>query len=199
MAGRIRTIKPELLEDEKACALSDAAWRLFVSSFLLADDHGRFRAGGRYLAASVWQDTGRTADAEAARDELAAAGRIRLYVVGSDTYAEIPTWIRHQRIDNASKPRIPQPGGNDYLPLPTVSRRVAASRGESRDLAALPPTSDLRPPTSDLRPPTSRSGYGSWRGTGGTNPGTQTKNRSFEDRSEDRTEAPIQNRDAVAS
>ena len=54
MAGRIRSIKPELLEDEKAAALSDAAWRLFVSSWLLADDYGCFRAGPRYLAALVW-------------------------------------------------------------------------------------------------------------------------------------------------
>ena len=62
MAGRIRTIKPELLEDEVASSLSDSAWRLFVSSWLLADDHGNFRAGRRYLAASVWQDTTKDAD-----------------------------------------------------------------------------------------------------------------------------------------
>ena len=91
MAGRIRTIKPELLEDEKAAVLSDAAWRMFVSSWLLADDHGRFRAGARYLAASVWQDTGKTEAAELARDELVAAGRIRVYQVDGDTYAEVPT------------------------------------------------------------------------------------------------------------
>lgn len=131
MSGRIRSIKPELLEDEKAAALSDAAWRLFVSSWLLADDHGRFRAGGRYLAAQVWQDTSRVKDAERARHELAQAGRIRVYVIDGDTYAEIPTWGRHQRVDNAGKPRVPPPGPNDYENLDAVSRRVAEARGES--------------------------------------------------------------------
>ena len=59
MAGRIRSIKPELLDDEVAAGLSDAAWRLFVSSWILADDHGCFRAGARYLAPQGWPDTRR--------------------------------------------------------------------------------------------------------------------------------------------
>ncbi len=123
MAGRIRTIKPELLEDEKAAELSDAAWRLFVSSWLLADDHGRFRAGGRYLAASVWQDTTKTQKAEKARDELRDAGRINVYEIGGDTYAEVPTWARHQRIDNAGKERIPPPPSATRREIPRLPAR----------------------------------------------------------------------------
>ncbi len=162
MAGRIRTIKPELLDDEKAAALSDAAWRLFVSSWLLADDHGRFRAGARYLAAQVWQDTGREAVAAQALAELAQAGRIRAYKVGGDTYAEIPTWARHQRIDNAGRERIPRPEDGrfiDFNDLDAVSPRTSANLREpprtsasASEVAALPPTTDLGPPING--PPT---------------------------------------------
>jgi two-component system sensor histidine kinase BaeS len=37
MSGRIRTIKPELLDDERTATLSDAAFRLFIGLILLAD------------------------------------------------------------------------------------------------------------------------------------------------------------------
>lgn len=150
MAGRIRTIKPELLDDERAAELSDAAWRLFVSSWLLADDHGNFRAGGKYLAAQVWQDTSRDADGPLA--ELARSGRVELYEVDGQRYAHIPTWRRHQRIDNAGKPRVPVPTDTNRI----LSDRFAEIRGESREVAATLGKSplDLRPPTSDLRPTT---------------------------------------------
>lgn len=151
MAGRIRTIKPELLEDEKASALSDAAWRLFVSSWLLCDDHGRFRAGARYLAAMVWQDTGRVASAAEALAELARAGRVRVYQAGGDTYAEIPTWTKHQKVDHPSKERIPPPDPNDSGGMHAVSRKVSERLDDRRPTRARtgPPTSDHGPPTMD--------------------------------------------------
>ncbi len=149
MAGRIRTIKPELLEDEKIADLSDAAWRLFVASWLLADDYGNARAGARYLAANVWQDTGKAEVAKAALAELVRAQRVLVYEVGGEPYLTIPTWKRHQRIDNASKPRVPGPPTN----IQEVSRRFAETLGESpRAQAALEKSPlDHRPPTNDLR------------------------------------------------
>lgn len=168
MGRRIRTIKPELLEDEKAAALSDAAWRLFVSSWLLADDHGRFRAGSRYLAAQVWQDTGRAQLAADALAELATAGRVRVYQVDGDTYAEIPTWGRHQRIDNAGREIIPPPR-RDSAHLDGVSPRTSANlreppraEGVTPEAAALPPDrtsgSDLRNGARDPRAPVGEPG-----------------------------------------
>lgn len=148
MAGRIRSIKPELLEDEKASALSDAAWRLFVSSWLLADDHGRFRAGARYLAAQVWQDTSLTEKASAALAELAAVGRVNVYQVDGQAYAEIPTWNKHQRIDNAGRPRVPPPPSCDSDNLDAVSPRTAETRGDSPRFAARASELAARPPTT---------------------------------------------------
>ena len=54
MAGRIRTIKPELLEDDATAGLSDSAWRVFVSMLLLADDYGNLRANPMLLDAAIF-------------------------------------------------------------------------------------------------------------------------------------------------
>lgn len=131
MSGRIRSIKPEVLEDELAAGLSDAAWRLWVSSWVLADDHGNFRAGDRYLAANVWQDTGR--DVAEARQELIDRGFISPYAVDGQRYAHINGWSKHQRVDNAGKPRVPPPEHDDGTwdqPLSPVLAQNRANRGE---------------------------------------------------------------------
>jgi len=156
MAGRIRSIKPELLEDELASGLKDAAWRLYVSSWLLADDHGRFRAGLKALASNVWQDTTKEGHAEKALNELTAKGFLRLYEVEGQRYAEIKprAWRAHQRIDHPGKPRVPAPC--EYDNLDAVSRPLSENIRDSRELSdSLGPRAhagDLRPPTSDLRP-----------------------------------------------
>lgn len=167
MAGRIRTIKPEILEDEVAAGLSDAAWRMWVSSWTLADDHGNLRAGERYLAANVWQDT--TRDAATPLGELVSKGRYRAYAVNGQRYVHIAGFAKHQRVDNAGKPRVPGPDEDDGTwfqtdsgnfaaenAMPIIDSQTNISRG-SRDTraripAAGPPTSDLRPPTNEPEP-----------------------------------------------
>lgn len=145
--GRIRTIKPELLDDEIASGLTDAAWRMFVSSWLLADDHGNLRAGSKYLAANVYQDT--TRDAEEPLKELVSKGRLRLYHVDGQRYATIVNWAKHQRMDNASKVRL--------IPAPTDNREDSdhstASRGDSPQSAETRGVSRLDPdPDPDQEP-----------------------------------------------
>lgn len=148
MAGRIRSIKPEILDDEEVSALSDQAWRMWVSMWLLADDYGNCRAGDRYLAALVWQDSTRSPRVAEILRELCGA-RIEVYQVNGERYAHIRNWEKHQRIDNAGKPRIPGPGDENSIAWEHSRgepRRTSESRGDS------PP--DLRPPTSDHRPTT---------------------------------------------
>lgn len=138
MSGRIRTIKPELLDDEVAAGLSDAAWRLWVSTWTLADDHGNFRLGSKFLAAKVWHDT--TRDAEEPLRELILAGRIEPYAVRGQRYGHVVNWEKHQRIDNAGKPRVPNPSENDH------SWNLSEFLRELPRLAAGPRP---RPPTTD--------------------------------------------------
>lgn len=128
MAGRIRSIKPEILEDDEVVGLSDAAWRLWVSMFVLADDFGNLPSSERFLASRVWQDSSRRL--AAILGELRRAHRVNLYAVDGRTYAHICNWEKHQRIDNAGKRKVPPP--EEGAPIETF----AEIRGESPRLAA---------------------------------------------------------------
>jgi len=110
MAGRIRTIKPEILDDEIAAGLSDSAWRLWVSSWLLADDHGRLRGNPSYLRGTIWwHENHSSKPIQKLIHELHSAGLLVQYEVGSQKYALVPNWKRHQRVDKPGKPRVPGP------------------------------------------------------------------------------------------
>src|SRR5690606_4058923 len=144
MAGRIRSIKPEILEDDKAAELSDVAWRLWVSWWCIDDDHGRLRANAAFLHGQAFWGTPRPiADVAKATEELDDSGLITLYEVNGQTYAYVTNWSKHQRVDNAGKPRCPGP---EEGTVRRESPRVSASRGE------LPPDPDHRPPTTDQDP-----------------------------------------------
>ena len=130
MAGRIRTIKPEILDDERSAGLSDAAWRLWVSSWLLADDHGGARGDSRWLAAEVfWASPGPPRDVPKLLLELEDAGLVRRYTVRGQQYLCIVNWKKHQRVDNAGKPRVPTFDEADPVP-------ISAARGDSRRISA---------------------------------------------------------------
>jgi hypothetical protein len=166
VSGRIRSIKPEVAEDEIAVGLTDAAWRMWVTSWVQADDFGNLRASERGLAASVWQDT--TRDARTPLLELIAKGRFEPYSVNGQHYVHIHAWEKHQRIDNARKrARLPSPDEDDGVWKQVLAGEVAWPRGELGDFAASLGGIPLarapahlaagpRPPTSDpdQRPPT---------------------------------------------
>lgn len=107
--GRIRTLKPETLEDERPAGLSDSAWRLWVSLMLLADDHGNTRAAPSWLTAQVWWAHKRPPNVAALLSDLVKAKSIALYHVRGQLYAHLSGWERHQRIDNAGRPKVPPP------------------------------------------------------------------------------------------
>jgi hypothetical protein len=194
MAGRIRTIKPEVLEDEIANGLTDASWRLWVSLWVLADDHGNVRLGDRYVAASVWQDTSR--DVAAPRDELVRAGLVTPYAVNGQRYGHIVGWEKHQRVDNAGKPRVPGPEQDDGTGDQVVGARFAANLGESPQssgtLGGLPlarraraqssrGTTDHRPPTTTADQRTPASGELVAEGKGKKRPGSAAGTRIASD------------------
>jgi hypothetical protein len=146
MAGRIRSIKPEILEDEEVGALSDAAWRLWVSMWLMADDFGNLRAAPAMLKGLVWwsdEHTKSTAEVDRLLAELVARRRIELYQVNGAPHAHIRNWEKHQRIDNAGRPRVQGPehgNSNTCVEIRGESPRVSASRGS--DLRSTTTTND---------------------------------------------------------
>jgi hypothetical protein len=156
VSGRIRTIKPEILEDEECASLSDEAWRLWVSVWCLADDHGNARSGDKYLAAQVWQDSGRSPRISAILRELCEANRVVLYTHGprGERYIHIQNWGKHQRVDNAGKPRVPGPSD------PGSTRIQILADGSAENLGDSPQPSETLgdPRLARLRAPLSAAG-----------------------------------------
>lgn len=164
MAGRIRTVKPELLEDERTASLSDAAFRLFIGSILLADDYGNLRASPLYLAGAVGSCCGWDAKrSTVALAELVAANLVQPYTVRGQAYGHIRGWEKHQRVDKPGKPRCPNPV--EASDVGVIPESFANDSGLTSDLRPPIPTSDpdlLLSPSGDQpallvmpeRPPT---------------------------------------------
>lgn len=127
MAGRIRTLKPEWLENERLAAAGSDARVLSIALVLLADDHGNGRASIGYLAGQVWHaESSRDPRevAEKALEALARIGYVALHCVEGQAYYSLPGWRRHQRVDKPGKPRVPGPD------TPGASRVSRESRGD---------------------------------------------------------------------
>lgn len=134
MSGRIRSIKPELLEDALIAHLSSDAFRLYIAGIVLADDYGNLRAEPRkLLGEAFWGQLGKqVSDVENDVYELWLAGRTdisqglwELYRVREQTYAHVRNWEKHQRIDHVGKPRVPGPDDperKEYHPIAEHSR-----------------------------------------------------------------------------
>lgn len=118
MAGRIRTLKPEWLENQRLVSCSNEARVLSAGLILLADDYGRGRSSIGYLAGQVWpeSDKGR-AMATKSLDELARIRYVLLYEVNCQSYYCLPGWPRHQVVKNPGKPRVPPPSEEDLRRL----------------------------------------------------------------------------------
>lgn len=129
MAGsRIRTLKPEILEDEKTAGLSDAAYRLFISLIVLSDDWGNVRGDIRWLEGQVWWAHSSKPNILTLLVELDRACLINAYGVRGGTYLHLSGWEKHQRIDNRSKNRVPLQTDNDSQPI-QLDGSLADSRG----------------------------------------------------------------------
>lgn len=159
--ARIRTLKPEILEDENTAGLSDRAWRLFTSMILLADDYGNLRADTRWLAGQVfWAHDVR--DVTEWVDELADHGLLKVFAVRGQRYAAVTNWDKHQKIDKPGKPRVPSieeaeqvestTCGESSIKIQKVSRESRKkSEKLATDLSTTTTTLGPRPPTDEER------------------------------------------------
>lgn len=136
---RIRSIKPEILEDEKTAGLSDTAFRIYVSIFTLADDHGNLRAGARFVEKQVFWSRDPGIPFAEAWAELTSCGLVREYAVDGQRYAHIRNWDKHQKIDHPSKPKVPLPpeehaSGTHCVPDSRDSRETLANPRETLEM-----------------------------------------------------------------
>lgn len=145
--SRIRSLKPEILEDAVTAALSDVAFRTFVGFILLADDYGRLRAEPGWLLGQIfWSRDPSREFREAFREALSELTRGRLvtfYELDGQRYAEIRNWAKHQKVDHPGKPRVPAPAEHDAPPPSREPRETLApdqDQDPEEDLGSGSPT-----------------------------------------------------------
>jgi hypothetical protein len=137
--ARIRTIKPEFPHSESVGKLSRDARLLYIQLWTIVDDEGRARAASRMLASLLYPYDDDAKDMISAwLDELEQGNHIRRYEVDGSHYLEIVKWLDHQKIDKASKSKLP--AFDDGSPIPRED-----SANTPRSLAP-----DLGPSTMDL-------------------------------------------------
>lgn len=116
---RIRTVKPEWLEDEKIASASDEARVLSVALILMSDDYGNGRASMATIATTTWRfamerDDGAHAPevlkrASRAFQELLSIGFVEAYQVNGQRYFSVRNWEKHQKVMHPGKPHVPGP------------------------------------------------------------------------------------------
>lgn len=145
MSGRIRSVKPEWLEDEVLALASSDARVLSIALLLVADDHGRGRANKLMLAGQVFP--GKPLETLArALEELRRARYVHLYEVEGQSYFAVRNWLKHQRVDKPSGPRVPLPPKETSveIEIPGDLANVPGDLASSIEILATDPDPDLR-------------------------------------------------------
>lgn len=107
---RIRSIKPEMWQDEAFSTLSVQARLLFVGLITMADDEGRLRALPAAIIGHVFPyDNVSTTKLEGWLRELAESRLAIPYEVAGHWYVVLRSWHRHQKINRPSDSMLPAP------------------------------------------------------------------------------------------
>ena len=128
--ARIRTLKPEMLSDEKTATLTDAEFRLFVGIILLADDYGNLRANPKQLDAAIFWARENPVDIGPLLETLTAVGLIVPYTVRGQRYIHLRGWDKHQKVDHPGKPLCPGLAETDTNNSRTPRGSLANTSGE---------------------------------------------------------------------
>lgn len=140
--ARIRTIKPEFWTDSKTGNLSDRATKLFLGLLNFSDDYGVSRLDllemkariFPYLSGSPLGELG-----EALFGELLPAGLLMVFTMQGEepeegkAYLWVRNFLKHQRVDNPSKPLFP-----NWKPLDTPESYAKRNNLEFEDISANP-------------------------------------------------------------
>lgn len=157
--GRIRTIKPEFFTDEKLGECSTSARLLFVGTFCVADDQGNLERSSQQLKNQIFpQDS---FSVEPLIQELLAQELLVEYEEDGKRFLHIKNFLRHQKIDRPSKPRLPLYEDSKRIREDSTSaRRVLDAEGkgkEGKGKEGTPPTPpEGGAPLSGDTPPTTK-------------------------------------------
>lgn len=130
--SRIRTVKPEWLDDEGLHEAGMVARLMSVALITLADDYGNGRAHVGQLAGRLfWAEEN---GPEMVRDGLAKlveCGFLHLYQVRHQSYFHICNWGKHQRVDHPGKPRCPGPETTEKTDIPESLGKLSGNSRET--------------------------------------------------------------------
>jgi uncharacterized phage protein (TIGR02220 family) len=118
--ARIRTVKPELFKHEDLYDLEETSGLpirvAFVGLFTCCDREGRFKWRPRTLKLDILPHD--NVDFSRVLDALCTRGFIRKYEANGEEYGVIPTFSKHQVINNReSDSDIPPPDENAYISM----------------------------------------------------------------------------------
>jgi hypothetical protein len=143
--ARIRSVKPELWDDEALGRTPVGSRLLFLGMISLADDEGRLRSSPHLLRARLfaYNDDLDLEQVTGWLNALALAGVIDLYVFEGQTFAHICNWERHQRVDKPRPSSLPGPSEGRVLVTAKDSRGLKSDGSyeealETDDLQDIP-------------------------------------------------------------
>jgi hypothetical protein len=112
---RIRTLKPEIWEDEAVGGLGPWERLLFVGLITMADDEGRLRALPSAIAGHIFPYDELTPPKILKwLGSIADAGLIHRYRAGATDYVQILGWAKHQKINRPAPSSLPPPSVNGH-------------------------------------------------------------------------------------
>ena len=130
-----RIIKESIHDSEKINKLSDFQFRLWIYLITYVDDYGRGDARPAIIKGNCFplRDRVTVTDIDAGLHALADAGVVGLYTVGGKPLLYLPSWGKHQRIQQ-KRSKYPSPEeADDFAELQkvTVSHRESPPESES--------------------------------------------------------------------
>lgn len=141
---RIRSIKPDWLDDQISLASSDARV-LSIGLVLLADDHGRGRIEPDLMKSRVFPGGSH----ETFMKALEGISRLRfalLYECEGQKYYAIRTWKKHQYVQHPTDSRLPAPGEKRARIYRTLDEFTATHEGLMRAHESIRKLPDSRDP-----------------------------------------------------
>lgn len=134
---RIRTLKPDIWEDDEVAPLPRETRLTFVGLITMADDDGRLRENPRAILGHVFPCDEDLTNAWLGRrlEELARALLIVRYSVRGARFIAIRSWHKHQVVNRKTPSALP-------APPPARMRRKRSRAGRSRRPASVNPHGD---------------------------------------------------------
>lgn len=131
--ARIRTIKPDFFTSVDVVSLTPLARLLYIATWIEADREGRMVWNPKTLKLRYLP--GDNCDIEELAGELVAAGLVIPYKIDEHLYAEIPSFTRHQFINNRESASLIPPRVIDASPTrePRVRTPLAGRERKGKE------------------------------------------------------------------